>query len=359
MAKEPAGKKPAPRKTVAPKPAAPKRAAGKVAPAKSLRAKQPAKKPAPPPPAKKPAAKPPGKPPAKARAKRPAGKSVSKPRASIKRAEPSATPDKGAKPAMQLGLTDKQQRFVAEYLVDLNATQAAIRAGYSVNTAAAIGHENLKKPEIQLAILNARKAQQERTSITADGALREVWNIATADARDLVELKVGCCRCCHGHGNKYQRTVGEMNRDREDWVEKGKNPAEFDEGGGIGFNPLLQPHPQCPICGGDGQSRVVLKDTRTMGEKAIALYAGAKQTQHGIEIKMHSKGDALEKLFKHLGLYEKDNQQKTDPLASLLHRLANGNGNGFKPVEDDPEKPPATGTNSLGPRDEDGDAIPA
>lgn len=255
--------------------------------------------------------------PKKPAAQKTPSKRASKTRGSIKR----APADLGAAvelPAAPLGLTDKQQRFVDEYLVDLNATQAAIRAGYSGNTASAIGHENLKKPEIQTALLNARKAQQERTNITADGALREIWNIATADARELVEVKVGCCRCCHGHGHKYQRTVGEMNRDREDWVEKGKNPAEFDEAGGIGFNSLLQPNPECPHCGGDGAPRVVLKDSRTLSEKALALYAGAKQTKEGIEIKLNSKMDALEKLAKHLGLYEKDNQQKTDPILAML-----------------------------------------
>src|SRR3954469_10551657 len=52
-------------------------------------------------------------------------------------------------------LTPKQRRFVTEYLIDLNATQAAIRAGYSRETAGAIGHENLQKPEIAQAIERA------------------------------------------------------------------------------------------------------------------------------------------------------------------------------------------------------------
>ena len=50
------------------------------------------------------------------------------------------------------GLTDKQQRFAEEYLIDLNATQAAIRAGYSEKTSGAIGRENLQKPIIQESI---------------------------------------------------------------------------------------------------------------------------------------------------------------------------------------------------------------
>ena len=83
----------------------------------------------------------------------------------------------------------------------------------------------------------------------------------------------------------------------------------------------------------------MLKDTRNLSPAAVALYAGVKQTKEGIEIKMHSKMDALEKLAKHVGLYEKDNQQKADPLASLLTRIASGNGNGFSPVQEDPERP--------------------
>ncbi|MET3512754.1 hypothetical protein ABIC63_000519 [Pseudacidovorax sp. 1753] len=233
--------------------------------------------------------------------------------------------------------TPKEQRFVDEYLIDLNGTQAAIRAGYSASSARQIASENLSKPYIQHAIAEARRAQQQRTRITADRVVQEIANVALADARELVEVRTGCCRCCYGEGHKYQRTVGEMNRDREDWVEKGGNPAEFDEAGGIGFNPLLLPKEGCPICGGDGMARTVLKDTRTLSPQAAALYAGAKQTKEGIEIKMHSKVEALEKLAKHLGLYAEDNRQRTDPLASLLHSIASGNSNGFRPVQRDPE----------------------
>lgn len=262
-----------------------------------------------------------------------------------------------AAPARQLGLTEKQQRFVDEYLVDLNATQAAIRAGYSPHTANEQGAQLLAKLSVQHAVREARSAQQNRTAITADTVLMEIANIALADARELVEVKTGCCRCCHGEGHKFQRTLLEMNSDRERWLDKGKDPSEFDEQGGIGFNPLLLPHPECPNCGGDGDARTVLKDTRHLSPSAVALYAGAKQTKEGIEIKMHSKLDALEKLAKHLGVYEKDNQQKADPLAALLARIASGNSNGFTPVQDDPEAPAGSATNTMTPRQdvEDGD----
>lgn len=70
-------------------------------------------------------------------------------------------------------MTPKQERFVAEYLVDLNATQAAIRAGYSEKTAGAIGDENLKKPVIAAAVAAAKLARSEETKIDAAYVLRQ------------------------------------------------------------------------------------------------------------------------------------------------------------------------------------------
>lgn len=83
-------------------------------------------------------------------------------------------------------LTPKQQRFVEEYLVDLNATQAAIRAGYSAKTAASIGEENLRKPEIQFAIQAAMKARQQRTEITQDQVVAELAKVAFGDPRTVM-----------------------------------------------------------------------------------------------------------------------------------------------------------------------------
>ena len=75
-------------------------------------------------------------------------------------------------------LTDKQQRFCEEYLVDLNATQAAVRAGYSEKTAGAIGFENLRKPEIQAYLQKLKEEQSERTQITADSVLSRLNQVA-------------------------------------------------------------------------------------------------------------------------------------------------------------------------------------
>jgi phage terminase small subunit len=65
-------------------------------------------------------------------------------------------------------LTPKQAAFVQEYLIDLNATQAAIRAGYSVRTAQRLGSENLSKPLVADAVTAAMKARSQRTELSQD-----------------------------------------------------------------------------------------------------------------------------------------------------------------------------------------------
>ena len=82
-------------------------------------------------------------------------------------------------------LTDKQRQFVQEYLIDLNATKAAIRAGYSQDTARSIASENLSKPDIQDAIQIAMEERAKRTQITQDRVLTEIGRIAFFDPRRL------------------------------------------------------------------------------------------------------------------------------------------------------------------------------
>ncbi len=84
-------------------------------------------------------------------------------------------------------LTPKQQRFVEEYLIDLNATQAAIRAGYSEKTAAAIGAENLIKPNIQNAIQEAQNKRAEQTQIDAAYVLKRLVEIDQMDVLDIMD----------------------------------------------------------------------------------------------------------------------------------------------------------------------------
>lgn len=88
-----------------------------------------------------------------------------------------------------MALTAKQRRFVDEYLVDLNATQAAIRSGYSgsVQTAEVTGHRLLRNAKVAAAIAEAKTARSERTKIDADWLLRRLADEAEADVADLYD----------------------------------------------------------------------------------------------------------------------------------------------------------------------------
>lgn len=138
-----------------------------------------------------------------------------------------------------MALTPKQQRFVEEYLVDLNATQAAIRAGYKANAARQAGCENLTKPDIAAAIEARRAKLTEAAEVNAERVMREVALIALADPRSVMT-----------------------------WGPKG----------------------------------VTLIDSKTLTRDQAAIVAEVAQTKDGIRLKTHSKLDALEKLIRHLGL---------------------------------------------------------
>ena len=86
-------------------------------------------------------------------------------------------------------LTEKQKRFVEEYLIDLNATQAAIRAGYSPNTAKDIGCENLAKPNIRACIDKEIAERSKRTGINQDRVIRELARLAFVNANDVIDME--------------------------------------------------------------------------------------------------------------------------------------------------------------------------
>lgn len=83
-------------------------------------------------------------------------------------------------------MTEKQKRFVEEYLIDLNATQAAIRAGYKVDNARQTATENLAKPYIAEAIEKALAERSRRTGINQDRVIQELAKIAFVNITDVV-----------------------------------------------------------------------------------------------------------------------------------------------------------------------------
>lgn len=206
-------------------------------------------------------------------------------------------------------LTPKQQRFVDEYLIDLNATQAAIRAGYSVKRAEFTGSDLVRNRKVAEFIAAKMKARAERTEITQDMVLRRYWEIATANPNELVQFRRVCCRHCFGKDHAYQwvdaaeyeRAMAHELRQAE---EEGRAASLPTDEGGYGFDRTLRPHPKCPKCQGEGYGEVFANDTRDVSPAALALYAGVKQTKEGFEVKLNDQVSALRDVARHLGMFK-------------------------------------------------------
>ena len=109
-------------------------------------------------------------------------------------------------------LTDKQAAFVDEYLVDMNATAAALRAGYSETSARQMGSENLSKPYIKKAIQVRLKDRQQRTEVTQDMVIEGLLKEARRDGEDSSHgARVGAWKALGKHlGLFVEQTEGEM-----------------------------------------------------------------------------------------------------------------------------------------------------
>jgi phage terminase small subunit len=156
-------------------------------------------------------------------------------------------------------LTSKQKMFVKEYLVDLNATQAALRAGYSEKTAYRTGADNLKKPQIQEAIQQAMQKREQRTEITADKVLEEYAKLGFSDVSDYLEVVT-------------ERVL-------VDRTAEGEPISEI-------------------------KQFVFMKDTKDIPPEKLAAISEVKQHKDGsISFKLHDKRGALDSIARHLGMF--------------------------------------------------------
>lgn len=138
-------------------------------------------------------------------------------------------------------LNEKQKRFVSEYIIDLNAKQAAIRAGYSPKTAEVQASRLLSLVKVQTEIAKAMEDREKRTGITQDRVLAELSAIAFAKATDYVEV--------------------------------------------------------------DDDGAVKIKATASLTDEQKKAIAGIKEGANGVEVKLVDKTKALEMLSRHLGLF--------------------------------------------------------
>lgn len=242
-------------------------------------------------------------------------------------------------------LTRRERQFVAEYLIDFNGAEAVRRcAWYKGKLVRQKAHRLLKRPPVRAAIEKALAENLQRAADKAEQMKRLVEATATANPNELQEFRRESCRYCWGIDNKEQFTPAEQAGrraayDRTLKETQAKNPnapiEPFDELGGVGFNPHRSPNPQCQECFGDGRERVFIHDTRNLSPEARALYAGIKQTEKGIEIKVNSQDRARE-LFCRLSGLVKEKHEHTGkdgaPLAPPIINIGFENGGPGEPV---------------------------
>ncbi|ECH2877673.1 terminase small subunit [Salmonella enterica] len=260
---------------------------------------------------------------------------------------------KSAERLLNSELTPQQKRFVAEYLIDQNATAAAERAGYSD---ASYGRQLLTLPHVAQAIAQQQRDSLVRTLASADEVLEKMWQLATFDANEISQYRRGCCRYCWGFGHNYQwRDVIEFEeREAEAKAKKGKEP---DDAGGYGYNHNREPNPDCPRCNGDGIGQPYFADTRKLPPDAALAYSGVKLGKNGVEITAISRERMYEAVMKRLGLADSEFAQRLQQIEidrrqleiEKLRKELAGDG------DDDEPTPVQININVVDAREDDGD----
>ncbi|MCU1223617.1 MAG: BcepIL02 gp28 [Edaphobacter sp.] len=197
--------------------------------------------------------------------------------------------------------TDKQARFAMEYVKDYCGAQAAIRAGYAVASAKEIASELLTFPNVRAAV--ERRQEQLAAMEQVDGAMviKELYDVATADPRDLMSVTIDCCRHCYGLDNLRQWTRGEYKRALNKALAADEPTPELE--GGLGFDPRRPPVESCSECHGRGIQHVTVTPSAKLSRAAARLLASMKNTKEGVEIKTRDQDGAILALGKVVGLF--------------------------------------------------------
>ena len=181
-------------------------------------------------------------------------------------------------------LTAKQRRFVDEYLVDFNVTQAAIRAGYSKRSAHVTGAETLRNPKVAVEIARRQRDLQVRTEVSQDRVVRELARVAFADAASHVQVRLREVPCPDGTRARV------------------------------------------PV--------VEVKPTAELTDDQRAAIASIKQGANGIEVKLWDKLKALELLGRHIGMFNDKLEVKGSiDIASVLAAARGRVSNRGEPTE--------------------------
>jgi phage terminase small subunit len=200
--------------------------------------------------------------------------------------------------ACQADISDHEERFAEQFLVDLNGTQAMLRVrpGITRQSAAVQASRMLGRQRVLRRVAELKEQRAKRLQLDADAVVARLWWIATADVNELVSVHVLPCPACRG-------PVAAVGGVRDE-----------------------APDPNCAECRGDGRPVVVIRDTRHLSPAAAALYAGVRAGPHGIEVLLQDRVKALDLVGQHLGLWGSAKNPKIppasqDPIQDLLNEL--------------------------------------
>ncbi|MCK7285392.1 terminase small subunit [Enterobacter asburiae] len=264
-----------------------------------------------------------------------------------------AQKEQSAEVLVEIKLSAKVKRFIAEYLKDNNATAAAARAGYSDPN---YGRQLIANPNVAQSIAQQQKASIARTLGSADEVLAQMWQLATFDANQLSQYRRGACRYCWGFGHHYQwRDAVEFEEKRLEAVERDRREPE--DSGGYGYDHTREPNPECPRCNGDGIGQPYFPDTRKLPAASRLAYSGVKVGKNGVEITAISRERMFEAVMKRLGLADSEFAQRLQQIeierrqleVEKLRKELAGDG------EDDEPTPVQININVVDARADDGD----
>ena len=195
-------------------------------------------------------------------------------------------------------------RFIGEYMIDGNGARAATAAGYAPSSAANQAAALLRDQAVLNEIERRRAIINAKVDLKVEDVTRAIVQVLRADTRELISYRRGACRYCHGAVHLYQYTPQEFRDAYTQFMETKEYRAgvPFNPQGGEGYNPKLEPHPDCPECFGDGEPYVFARDVRELSSDAAALYMGVKPNAHGTEMLIRSKDKAMELAARYLGM---------------------------------------------------------
>lgn len=204
--------------------------------------------------------------------------------------------------------TARQEAFAQNY-AQFRSVSRAYRHAYDKHdadhrTADRDGRRVLSAPVVRERIDDLINEATSSVVFTIGEALARWLAIASADPNELVSLKVGACRYCHGEAHGYHWRMREYLTQCDQAEAACK--ALPDVGGGFDYDATREPHPDCPECHGEGIHRVVVKDTEDLSPAGRLLYGGVKMTNNGPQILIADQMKALENACRIIGAFKDD-----------------------------------------------------